>query len=294
MTVDCPSCHTTFPVDPGKVPEGGVHARCSVCSEVFFVEKPPTVEAPEAPAADTLSVEPETSVEPQGEAAVEVEPAPFEAPAEEAPEEPEGGFEATVEVEPAPFEAPAEEAPEEPEGGFEAAVEVEPTPFEAPAEEAPEEPEGGFEATLGEPTFGEGEPTYTFSDMPEAPVVEEAEAAPAAGEETAAEESAGEEAAVEEPAVEETASYAVPQFGKRDPKEKAQRLARVLVSDIILYNPDRHEKALAAGTIKEEFQEEIEKSWAEYVEQVGEEMAKNTTFFTDALNEILARGEQIF
>ena len=46
-----------------------------------------------------------------------------------------------------------------------------------------------------------------------------------------------------------------PTFGKRDPKEKAQRLARVLVSDIILYNPDRHQRALDEGRIKEEFDE---------------------------------------
>jgi hypothetical protein len=83
-------------------------------------------------------------------------------------------------------------------------------------------------------------------------------------------------------------------FGKRDPQEKAQRLARVLVSDIILYNPDRHQSATESGRVKEEFEEEIQKSWNEYVEQVGEDVANTTTFFNDALNEILAKGEQIF
>jgi hypothetical protein len=85
-----------------------------------------------------------------------------------------------------------------------------------------------------------------------------------------------------------------PLFGKRDPKEKAQRLARVLVSDIILYNPDRHHIATESGRVKEEFEEEIQKSWNEYVEQVGEEIANTTSFFNDALNEILAKGEEIF
>ena len=37
-----------------------------------------------------------------------------------------------------------------------------------------------------------------------------------------------------------------------------------------------------------------EKSWNEYVEQVGEEIANSTDFFNDALNEILAKGEKIF
>ena len=37
-TVRCASCSTSFPVDPRKVPEEGVYARCSVCDAVFFVD----------------------------------------------------------------------------------------------------------------------------------------------------------------------------------------------------------------------------------------------------------------
>ena len=37
MNVQCPSCSTTFRVDPAKVPTGGVRARCSVCAAVFPV-----------------------------------------------------------------------------------------------------------------------------------------------------------------------------------------------------------------------------------------------------------------
>jgi hypothetical protein len=83
-------------------------------------------------------------------------------------------------------------------------------------------------------------------------------------------------------------------FGKRDPKDKARRLARVLVSDMIMYNPERHERALANGTLKEDFEDEIRKSWKEYVEQVGEEMAQGNPFWTDALNDVLAKGERVF
>jgi predicted Zn finger-like uncharacterized protein len=35
MNVTCPNCNTLFRVDPAKVPEAGVRARCSVCSAVF-------------------------------------------------------------------------------------------------------------------------------------------------------------------------------------------------------------------------------------------------------------------
>jgi hypothetical protein len=83
-------------------------------------------------------------------------------------------------------------------------------------------------------------------------------------------------------------------FGKRDPKDKARRLARVLVSDMIMYNPKRHEQALANDTLKQDFEGEIAKSWKEYVEQVGEEMATQNPFWADALNDVLAKGQKIF
>ncbi len=84
------------------------------------------------------------------------------------------------------------------------------------------------------------------------------------------------------------------QFGRRDPHEKAKRLARVLVSDIITYNPDRHQKALEQASLHADFEDEIRKSWAEYTEQVGRELAESTPYWFDALNEILARGQKVF
>jgi hypothetical protein len=61
-----------------------------------------------------------------------------------------------------------------------------------------------------------------------------------------------------------------------------------------VYNPERREQSLEAGSLRADFREEILKSWEEYVEQVGEEMAKQTPFFRDALNEILAKGQRVF
>src|SRR5687768_11203985 len=37
MNVRCPSCATIYRVDPAKVPEEGVRARCEVCAQVFRV-----------------------------------------------------------------------------------------------------------------------------------------------------------------------------------------------------------------------------------------------------------------
>ncbi len=95
-------------------------------------------------------------------------------------------------------------------------------------------------------------------------------------------------------AVVEAPKAAPPVFGKRDPHERAARLARVLVSDMIAYHPDRHRKSLAAGTLPQDFEEEIQKSWDEYVDQVGKELAESTDFFREALNQVLARGQDVF
>jgi hypothetical protein len=83
-------------------------------------------------------------------------------------------------------------------------------------------------------------------------------------------------------------------FGRRDPEERAERLARVLVSDMIAYHPARHREALETGTLAEVFDDEIKKSWGEYVEQIGKELAESTPYFRDALNEILAEGREVF
>jgi hypothetical protein len=79
-----------------------------------------------------------------------------------------------------------------------------------------------------------------------------------------------------------------------DPNLKARRLARVLVSDMVVYHPDKREEGLRAGTLKQLFREEIKKSYEEYVEQVGKEFAESTLHFQEALNEILAGGKRIF
>ena len=63
---------------------------------------------------------------------------------------------------------------------------------------------------------------------------------------------------------------------------------------MIVYQPQKRQDALAAGNLKEAFDEEIKKSWEEYVEQIGEDMANSTDFFKEALNDILAGGNEVF
>ena len=83
-------------------------------------------------------------------------------------------------------------------------------------------------------------------------------------------------------------------FLANDPNAKARRLARALVSDLVAYFPQKREEGVRDGTLKQLFKEEIQKSYEEYEAQVGREFAESTTHFRDALNEILASGQQLF
>jgi hypothetical protein len=83
-------------------------------------------------------------------------------------------------------------------------------------------------------------------------------------------------------------------FLSQDPSLKARRLARALVSDIVVYHPAKRQEGIRDGNLRELFEEEIKKSWEEYTEQVGREVAESTGYFREALNEILAGGRQVF
>jgi predicted Zn finger-like uncharacterized protein len=113
-------------------------------------------------------------------------------------------------------------------------------------------------------------------------------------------------AAVVEPAMPETPAAApdvepaaapaprTSQRGGKSADDRAKRLARVLVSDILWYNRERRDAALRDGTLMTSLGEEIKKSWELYKEKVGPEAAHSTNYFKEALNEILANGQQVF
>jgi hypothetical protein len=62
----------------------------------------------------------------------------------------------------------------------------------------------------------------------------------------------------------------------------------------VTYFPQRREEGLRDGTLKQLFKEEIQKSYEEYVGQVGREFAETTPHFLEALNDILAGGQKVF
>ncbi len=77
-------------------------------------------------------------------------------------------------------------------------------------------------------------------------------------------------------------------------KNKARRLARSLVKDILLYKGKEVEEGYKNGTIKEVLKEEIKKCYKYYISEVNPDIAQNETFFVDELNKIIGKGEKIW
>ncbi len=275
MNIGCHSCETVYRVDPAKVPDGGIRARCTMCSEVMEVTsvgaEPKPHPAPTRATAAPVRAAPEPRPSPPPVPGQRRVTRPISAPPTPAPP---------------PISSPAPEAPirVEPERTtvpHRAAEREEPILIATPA--APvEQPQA--------PPAPERPSAPVFRPIPGPPMA--APPVPPVVEEPAPEPEAPAEPEPPAPAPEKKAP--INPFLARDPRQKARRLARALVSDMIVYQPDKRQQALSAGNLKEAFEEEIQKSWQEYREQIGPELANSTTYFTDALNEILAGGQNLF
>jgi len=76
--------------------------------------------------------------------------------------------------------------------------------------------------------------------------------------------------------------------------ERARRLARVLASDIAIYNKEKCLRGVRDGNLVAVLGYEIKKSWEVYKERVTADLANSTPYFRDALNEMLGEGKKIF
>lgn len=271
MNVTCPNCATVYRVDPSKVPEAGVRARCAVCSAVFAVRReleharavPAPEPAAERPPQQTPAVAP-AAERPQP---ASVPPSRVDsAPARAAAPRPTG-----------PIASP--QAPPRPATPQRAAPPAAPAPANLPAAPVP------APVASSAPT-----PTPSTESPPRGAVQA---APPAAAPATAKPAPAVPSAPAEPPAMPAGGRPTNP-FLSQDPTLKARRLARALISDMVVYHPGKRQEGLRDGNLKELFEDEIKKSWEEYAEQIGREVAESTAYFREALNEILAGGRQVF
>ncbi|MFQ5704427.1 MAG: zinc-ribbon domain-containing protein [Gemmatimonadales bacterium] len=261
MNVRCPSCETVYRVDPKKVPSVGIRARCGSCAAIISIQATEGEAVAPAPPVVPAAVESLAAARPAEPAAAMSPPQP-EATSAPAPVLVHDESEAVAEPPP----PPPSPGPRLSRPFVQPRPDIMPPPAPQPAPARPSAPV--FRPTPGTPVAEPAVPKPLHA----APMAEQAPSAPA----------------VTQP------RRPINPFLSKDPSQKARRLARALVSDMIVYQPKKRQDALHAGNLKTAFEEEIKKSWEEYVEQVGEDVANSTPYFTEALNDILAGGQKVF
>jgi predicted Zn finger-like uncharacterized protein len=285
MNVSCPDCRSIFRVDPSKVPSSGVRARCSVCGGVISIPAPTGQNTPPSGvsqgggSSSPSGNQPSQRTTPQ--ASDSWDPAPFSSSTPRTPAAPPPRPASPPPAPPRTMEAPAapRPRPEAVERSSVAATATPPSPTSglpefAPLPVAPSFPSPGsspFPAPSAPPFVpGANRPPTPprTQGPPPSPV------SPATGD--------------------GGARRPLNPFLSKDPNQRAKRLARALVSDIITYHPAKHAEGLRDGTLKQLFREEIKKSFEEYIAQVGQQLAESTTYFQEALNEVLGAGKKIF
>src|SRR5437762_4017468 len=309
MNVSCPDCRSIFRVDPAKVPPSGVRARCSVCSGVIIIPAPTGQTTPtggNVRATNPIGQSASTAGSPsaaqtaagwdsfQSQRTSGAPAAARQAPTPPPPSPPR-----------AEAPAPMRPRPESMERGPVTATVTPPSPASGLREFAPPPPPM--------PPAAAPPPAPPFT-APSAASFNPASAAPSSGPFTrpplgpsappyVPPASSSRVAPPSRPIATPGASTPVGDSGARrplnpflskDPNQRAKRLARALVSDIITYHPAKHAEGLRDGTLKQLFREEIKKSFEEYIAQVGQQLAESTTYFQEALNEVLAAGKKIF
>jgi predicted Zn finger-like uncharacterized protein len=279
MKVVCSSCGTQYTIADEKVPPHGARVRCRKCQTVFAIPGQGPAAAPRvqgqgvAPAYPALAAAP-VAPEPAAPEPPTPVPLPTIPPAHDAsqagadqPVSHEAATAARAAVSPAslpdlPF--PPAERPS-PLGAAEPAIL--PAPTAAPtASPAPAPAQKSADVSIPQATGAGATAATAIADA-------------------------------SSPSLRGMTSSPIPEGlppEARARHERARRLARVLASDIAIYNKEKRERGLREGNLVAVLGYEIKKSWEVYKERVTPDLANSTPYFRDALNEMLAEGKKVF
>lgn len=287
MIVQCAECKTSYRLQAELVPPRRIKTRCNRCGHVFAIV------GPEADSRGSSSAGQSTS---GGTRQAPYEPSRYG-------EVDLSAASSRVSTGPAskPFVPPI--AP--PISSQEPAAPA-PARAAAPSPKLPNEtvpPSGGPDSELkierseGFPGSAPMTQSAAARHAPAAPSLDQARASsvaletPPASSPSSFRELDLDESALASPPEQEAATISPEEQRKQD---KSRRLARALVSDILVYNRAKRDAALASGKLVQELGPEIKKSWEVYKERVTPEVANSTNHFREALNDILADGQPIF
>ncbi len=78
---------------------------------------------------------------------------------------------------------------------------------------------------------------------------------------------------------------------QRDPHERAQRLARLIVGEIVLYHKEKIVEAIKSDRLFEDLERELEEARAYYEKNVDPVVRAQTSYFDQAVVDILVKGQ---
>lgn len=314
MNVSCPECRSVFRVDPSKLPSTTVRARCSVCGGVITITPGSSIEdefsGTASPARVATRIESEAPAS-RGNAGLSTAlldtlSAPPVPPRSPTPAHSTGAVTPAAPVR-GPVAPNTEQSVSRP---------LNPPPGNPPIGVRPVlfPPRPMMPGGAGALSAGSGMTARPIAPrpaaapaphpMPVSPAVPAPRpnnvgaaaalppSAPASAPPSAR--PAGTGASAPTPAPNAPTRSPINPFLANDPHAKAKRLARALVSDLVTYFPQKRQDGLRDGTLKQLFKDEIQKSYEEYVSQIGREFAESTPHFQEALNDILAGGQKVF
>lgn len=78
---------------------------------------------------------------------------------------------------------------------------------------------------------------------------------------------------------------------RKDPHERAKRMARLIVGDLVLYNKEKIAQAIKADTLFETLEKELAEARSYYDKTVDPGVAAGTNYFDQAVVDILVKGQ---
>lgn len=149
------------------------------------------------------------------------------------------------------------------------------------------------ETSMAAPSAPEAAPTPAAVPVPEEVAVPAAAPipvqAPAPVEVPAPVEAPAPEVAREVPTAPVTPAAPAPPAQLPEEQVKARRLARIIVSDIVLYNQAKVEQGVREGSFYELLADDIREGEYLYQQRVSQQVRDTTTFLKDAFEELIAK-----
>ncbi len=270
MFVRCPGCQAAYRLEAEQIPAAGLRVRCPGCGNVFRVrgvESAPLVAlATPAPGVERPTNSPARRTRPAAPQSTEAPPAGMAQPQSSASASPldlERDDRRPPRVAPPP-RLPTQRVTPRPVPGVFGPPST-PTPI-------PRRPQWQGERTLELGSTGSTSAPPRLETAPFKPGLPPISPAPRPH--------SGSEVATP------TAPAAA--------HERARRLARALVSDILVYNQSARDRALQQGNLASALGGEVNKAWDMYKAKVDADVLRSTSYFKDALNDILADGQIVF